>query len=381
MAITLVLALPGSLNAAEPSADGRFLGPQTCTSSSCHGGADEKSNQYLIWSTRDYHYLRPFATLTTARSERIAAVLNIGDPTSSERCTSCHAPFQTVPADKFGPDADPQAMVHSGISCETCHGPAENWLRSHTRADYTHADRLASGMRDSKSLYGRANVCVACHQNVAPDLLAAGHPELIFELDGQSVTEPKHWSKSDNGPGPQVWLVGQAAALREMSWQLANETGVQTNLEQRWAGLFWVLQQVQEAGDGWPAAPAIDKEPGTESFERARQWSDDLARKASGATWSDDLTRKCAAKLAGAADEFNQPELPSSAQARRAERLVLALDRLTLGLTHSSRDPNVDAALNRLFADAQSVPDFNPSQFANDLKEFHSRVTGILEPK
>jgi len=366
--------------AADSSPAAKFLGPQTCTSSSCHGGADDKSNQYLIWSTRDYHYLRPFATLTTARSERLAAVLNIGDPTKSDRCTACHAPFETVAAEDYGPNIDQHWMIHSGVSCETCHGPAENWLRSHTRKDYSHADRLASGMRDTKSLYGRANVCVACHQNVPADVIAAGHPELIFELDGQSVTEPKHWGKSDNGPGPQVWLVGQAAALREMSWQLANETGAQTNLEQRWAGLYWVLSQVQDAGEGWPAAPAVDKQS-SGRFESVRQWSDSLARAASGATWSDDLTRKCAAKLAGAADAFYETEHPAVAQARRAERLVLALDRLTLALTHANRDPKVDEALNRLFADAQSIPDFDPNQFANDLKEFHSRVTGILEPK
>lgn len=379
--IAFVVALAGRVGGAEPSPGAKFLGPQTCTSSSCHGGADEKSNQYLVWSTRDYHYLRPFATLTTARSERIAAVLNIGDPTQSDRCTACHAPFQPVPAENYGSEADPHWMIHSGISCETCHGPAENWLRSHTRKDYTHADRLASGMRDTKSLYGRANVCVACHQNVPADVIAAGHPELIFDLDGQSVTEPKHWSKSDNGPGPQVWLVGQAAALREMSWQLSNETGAQTNLEQRWAGLFWALSQVQDAGDGWPAAPTIGKNSSTDQFELVRKWSDSLARAVSDAAWTDELTRKCAAKLAGAADAFYETELPARAQARRAERLVLALDRLTLGLTHANRDPKVEEALNRLFADAQSVPDFDPNQFANDLKEFHSRVTGILEAK
>jgi hypothetical protein len=29
------------------------------------------------------------------------------------------------------------------------------------------------------------------------------HPELIFELDGQSVAEPKHWSAEKNGNGAQ----------------------------------------------------------------------------------------------------------------------------------------------------------------------------------
>src|SRR5690242_5936565 len=41
----------------------RFLGAQGCSSSSCHGGAGEKNNQYTIWSSRDFHHARPYATL------------------------------------------------------------------------------------------------------------------------------------------------------------------------------------------------------------------------------------------------------------------------------------------------------------------------------
>ena len=64
-------------------------------------------------------------------------------------------------------------------------------------------DRTAAGMRDLQNLYVRANICVACHQNVDADILKAGHPELIFELDGKSVAEPKHWSAEKNGNGAQ----------------------------------------------------------------------------------------------------------------------------------------------------------------------------------
>ena len=66
----------------------------------------------------------------------------------------------------------------------------------------------------------RANTCVACHQNVDSDILAAGHPELVFELDGQSVAQPKHWTDPPD-TGARAWLVGQAVALRETSWRLS----------------------------------------------------------------------------------------------------------------------------------------------------------------
>ena len=218
-----------------PSDQPKFLGSQSCSASSCHGGAGEKSKQYTIWSTHDFHHARPYATLETARSERLAEVLKIGNPAQSARCTVCHAPFATVSAERLGHDVS----VTEGISCETCHGPSENWIRSHTRPDYTHADRVAAGMRDLDNLYVRANTCVACHQNIDPEIRAAGHPELIFEMDGQAVTMPRHWREKN--PGSQLWFVGQAVAAREMSWQLAGQKPSNRELVERWAGLIWVL--------------------------------------------------------------------------------------------------------------------------------------------
>ncbi len=75
-------------------------------------------------------------------------------------------------------------------------------------------------MRDLKSLYVRANTCVACHQNLDSDIAAAGHPALVFELDSQSIAEPKHWRDPED-IGVRAWLTGQAVALRELSWHLS----------------------------------------------------------------------------------------------------------------------------------------------------------------
>lgn len=358
----------------------KFVGSQSCSSSSCHGGASEKSNQYTIWSTHDFHHARPYATLETARSERLAEVLKIGNPTQSARCTVCHAPFQTVPADRLGPDA----KATEGVSCETCHGPAENWIRSHTRPDYTHADRVAAGMRDLKNLYVRANTCVACHQNIDPEIRAAGHPELIFEMDGQCVTMPRHWPKAEDAPGPQAWLVGQAVALREMTWQLAPEElhapetplhFSDTNLVNRWMGLSWVLHNIRFLSNSLPPGRLAN------DITYVQEPSDQLAREAAEIGWSDDTTRKALAPLANTASDFANAAIPQAVQARRAERLVLALDRLTLGLNGAATNSAVNASLDKLFNDAQSLPDFNPQQFAKDLNTFHSSVAGILETK
>ncbi|MBA2269816.1 MAG: hypothetical protein H0W20_04355 [Chthoniobacterales bacterium] len=134
--------------------------------------------------------------------------------TTSARCTVCHSPFHAVPQAQRLATADPTESV----SCESCHGAAGGWLRRHTRPDWTYATRVGAGMRDLKSFYVRANTCVACHQNLDSDIVAAGHPELLFELDGQSAAQPKHWRDAE-GSGPRAWLTGQR-------WRCANSAGV-----------------------------------------------------------------------------------------------------------------------------------------------------------
>ncbi len=117
------------------------------------------------------------------------------------------------------------AHADEGVSCESCHGAAGSWLRGHTRTDWNYAMRVTAGMRDLRSLYVRANTCVACHQNIDNDLLKAGHPTLVFELDSQSINEPKHWRDDDPSIGPRAWLTGQAVALREAAWRSRTDDG------------------------------------------------------------------------------------------------------------------------------------------------------------
>src|SRR6266511_3872037 len=234
------------------------------------------------------------ATLETARSERIAGVLNIGNPAQSRRCTVCHAPFHTLRAGQL----DKEASISEGVFCETGPGPSENWLRAHTRPDWSHEDRVHAGMRDLKNLYIRANTCVACHQNVDSDVQQAGHPELIFELDGQAVSQPRHWRQSEEKPGPQIWLVGQAVALREMSWQLAREKSPGQTLVERWAGLFWLVQAAGEVEGHLTGVESNSTARTAEQFDQVQRWSDRFAKEVAALRWSEERTRRCLALLA-----------------------------------------------------------------------------------
>jgi hypothetical protein len=342
----------------------KFLGANSCASSSCHGGGGTSQNQFLVWSLKDFHSQRPPATLATARSKQIADALGIKDPAADSRCTVCHAPLQAVPENL----RDENFKASEGVSCESCHGPAENWLRGHTRTDWTRADRTAAGMRDLQNLYVSANVCVACHQNVDADILAAGHPELIFELDGQSVAEPKHWSAEKNGNGAQAWLVGQAVALREMSWQLAREKSSTENQINRWKSLYWLVQDASAVDVSLPAFETYSLT--LNDLGRIQKWSDQLARIAATLEWTPAQTRKCLSLILGSQPNFGSKNYSSQELARRAERLVLALDRLVAAMPELKNNAPAQSALNQLFKLAQSIPDFDSTKFAAALEDF-----------
>jgi hypothetical protein len=354
------------------SAQPRFLGANSCASSGCHGGAGAQQNQYLIWSHRDFHFQRPYATLTTARSKQISAALQIKDATTAHECISCHAPLKEVPETLRGEGL----RVTEAVSCETCHAPAENWIRSHTRKDYTHADRVSAGMRDLKNLYVRANTCVACHQNVFQPLLQAGHPELIFELDGQAVTEPKHWRERENWHGAQAWAVGQSAALREMLWHLDTTDKPDQKLTARTEALLWLFEKLDSVTNDLPKSGLATGQSAKAKLRQAHASVDILARELAELSWSKAQTDAILNQLAKTSADFKQREDFPEQHARRAERMVLALDRLAEPPANSQ----ADTQLKKLFALAQSVPDFKPSAFAAALDDFARSLRNPTSP-
>jgi hypothetical protein len=125
-------------------------------------------------------------------------------------------------------NARPNFRKQDGVGCESCHGAAQDWLTPHYLAAWQQADKKTHAMADTKSLPGRANVCVTCHvgtpdANVDHDLIAAGHPALRFEFSSYLANLPAHWdSKKDkkaNSTGDyldfevRAWAAGQSASL------------------------------------------------------------------------------------------------------------------------------------------------------------------------
>lgn len=353
--LSVIVFCTASLSAAEGPA--RFTGAPSCSTSLCHGGAGELRHQTAVWQKQDIHS-RAYNTLVNARSAQIGRWLGIPDVPTSSRCTTCHAPFQDVPKSAYLTET---IKATEGVSCESCHGPAEKWLRSHTRPDFSHADRVLAGLRDLKHLYVRANSCVACHQTLEPELIAAGHPELLFEMDGQAVSQPKHWREKGDWHGPKAWLVGQAVAFREMSAQLSLAKNPPEPLTAPWAAALWLLQKLDGLDSGLPALNTIT------TAAQAHPVADILARRTAELEWSHALTREILNRLASSHADFADFRTPRVLQARRAERLVLALDRLAGPLDNSLR-AQLEPHLKELFALAQSRPDFAPEQFAKTLR-------------
>jgi hypothetical protein len=174
-------------------------------------------------------------------------------------------------------------------------------------------------------------------------------------------------------------MVGQAVALREMSWQLSREKGPEPTLAMRWAALAWVLQTATSAETQLPALAPGSFEPTSARLEEVRAWSDHLAKEAAELSWAPGTTKRILTLLLETRNAFASRTVPVPLQARRAERLVLALDRLMLGLVDKSASPLVNAVLDALFEDVQSLPEFAPEKFAKDLQQLHA--SGKLDPK
>jgi hypothetical protein len=206
----------------------KYVGPGSCAASACHGSVQARSvssvlqNEYSTWVVRDAHF-KAYRNLSTPIAQRMGRLLGIDNPSASPKCLACHS--LSVAPEQKARDFDLE-----GVSCESCHGPASAWLVPHTLKGATTEKSVALGMFDIRNPMHRAENCLACHlgtteHDVDHRMIAAGHPDLVFELDSYSAIEPAHWKPN---PDPyhdvRLWAVGQAIQLRESLKKLARHT-------------------------------------------------------------------------------------------------------------------------------------------------------------
>ena len=247
------VGLPSSTGAARGSAPAaisslpsqNLMGAGSCAAAACHNANFDKGHpgsEYTSWITRDRDHARAYEVLFDERSKNIQKNLNRSITAyNNQRCLSCHT---SPDFDLANPPAHAPYFKTDGVSCESCHGPAKNWLNVHHLDAWqtkTPEQKKALGMHDTRSLAGRAQVCVTCHvgapgMEVDHDLIAAGHPRLHFEFGAFHAFLPRHWSDSkDRRDRPdfeaRVWAIGQLATAQASLELLAEHAG---NKEKAW---------------------------------------------------------------------------------------------------------------------------------------------------
>jgi hypothetical protein len=199
----------------------------------------------------------------------MAKVLGLGRPDAEQKCLACHA--LDAPAPQRA-----KSYTAEGVSCEACHGPASGWLGPHTTRGWTHAQSLAAGMHDTKDLERRTEKCASCHiggadKSVDHEMIAAGHPDLVFDLEAFSAAMPRHWRTEDPWQNVRAWSVGQIVQLREGLERLSHRSKAGVWPEYSELDCFSCHHSLTRPQDSWRQELGYrDRRPGNPPWNDAR---------------------------------------------------------------------------------------------------------------
>jgi hypothetical protein len=416
----------------------KFIGPGSCAATSCHGSvkpvADSRilMTEYTTWILKDKHS-RAYQVLTGDVGERMARILRLGATAQeSPKCLVCHALYTT-------PEQRGRVFeISEGVSCENCHGPAQGWLGQHTERDSSekHAKSVSLGMHDTRDVIHRTEKCLQCHLGtkekfVDHEMIAAGHPDLYFELDSFSAVMPRHWkepresapgkpAEDPNWVGVRDWSAGQAvqlrAAMERLTWRAKNERFDKKDIWPEYSELSCMAchHSLGPAKDSWrqehdyagrrPGDPAwnasrylvfriiakqVDAASAQELDKRLAAVSDEMSKLnpdrnvvSAAATSAAPIAQQFAERLANmsygpaialrAMQGITQDaENISLGDERAAEQAAMALDSLYIAYSKQTNPANaaeVRAAINGLFQQLENPSSYNADQFAASLR-------------
>jgi Cytochrome c554 and c-prime len=419
--------------ASQTEAVGKYTGPGSCASTSCHGSVlprtenDVLQNEYSIWIVQDKHS-RAYDALTGTLGRRIASILRLGQAETAPRCLACHS-LDPPPAERSR-----SFDLSEGVSCETCHGPASGWLGPHTERGFTYEKSVVLGMCDLRDITKRTEKCLGCHlgseeKYVDHEMIAAGHPMLQFELDSFSAVMPRHWKATATPLDPErsdplydvrEMTTGEAVHLRQsLLWLAARTRGKVwpeyseleceachhslTPPEESWrqargypgrrpgdppwnASRYTVFREVAHELDGADAeqldsgiAQLVelmsrldpDRDQVASTATRSAHAADALAAKMRSANYDRALALHLLQKISGDADEISAAGEQSAAQAAMVlQSLFVACDRNE----KLSNSTEVRAAITGLFDQLQNLSAYDPARFAAEMR----RVNGLV---
>lgn len=205
-------------------AEPQYIGAQECAE--CHESSHD------VW--KETKHFSSFKDAHKERSARdIAKAVGGRNMKKTEICATCH--YTVV-----------EAKLDSGPSCESCHGPASEWVKIHNdyggegvkkeqETEEHRAQRIArsieAGMIRPENLLGVAQNCNSCHgfgtdalsADTITAMVDAGHPltadfELVRYANGSvrhrfyppDVTVNKEMTEAEQA---EMFVVGQIVAL------------------------------------------------------------------------------------------------------------------------------------------------------------------------
>jgi len=432
------LALCGAAQSTKPAAEAqKYIGPGSCAATSCHGSvkpvADSRilQTEYTTWILKDKHS-RAFQALTGEVGERMARILKLGTKAEeSPKCLVCHA--------LYAPEQRGRAFeISEGVTCENCHGPASAWLGPHTTRDWPHEKSVAQGMHDTRNVIHRTEKCLECHLGTNPqaaakeptkfvdhEMIAAGHPDLYFELDSFSAVMPRHWkqpreaapgkpAEDPNWVGVRDWSIGQAvqlrAAMERLTWRAKKDIWPEYSelsciachhslvpAKDSWrqghgyagrrpgdpawnASRYLVFRVIARQVDS-ASAQELEKQLSAVAGEMSKL-SPDRNAVSTAANSAAPIAQRFAERLATMSYEpatalramqgiTQDAETIALGDERTAEQAAMALDSLYIAYSKQGSPGNaneVRAAINALFQQLENPSVYNADQFASALK-------------
>jgi hypothetical protein len=347
-------------------------------------------------------------------------------PNQADKCRACHTlnVAANLRAQTFQGD--------EGVSCENCHGPAVGWLGPHTTKGWTREQSIKLGQYETRDLVARSERCMSCHVGTAEkrvdhEMIAAGHPDLTFELNTFSAQMPRHWkfpSEGDPWAGVQEWGIGQAVQLREALTRLSRSAEGQFWPEFAELDCFACHHNLTAPLDSWRQARGYPgRNPGAPAWNASRyvvlrhlveqvnpvgrrQLDAELEKVSSlVASGADRGQIAAAAKQAsGLADQIAQQlrrqqydrdlstrvmqaitadGSPIAEQGwLSAEQAAFAIDAIWLAYQKNEKvgnEPELRAAINRLFDLLQNPSAYNAPMFVAQMQKVKTLLPGVKQ--
>jgi len=161
-------------------------------------------NEFEIWAKKDKHSLA-YKNLNNDLGQAMARRLGKDVTKAETGCLGCHsasvAELRHVVEETKQGDA---FKLEDGVSCENCHGPAENWIGPHAQSAWRNRPasyKALRGMNDLRTPQLQAEKCLSCHignkdeqKVVTHAMYAVGHPPLpSIEVASFGDQIPRHW--------------------------------------------------------------------------------------------------------------------------------------------------------------------------------------------